>query len=581
MNKGTSLKYSILLLVMLFSTVALAQGSGPNLKNQEPLKVDKLFIEWANKGVPGAAVTVIKDNKTIYSKGFGIANLEYGIPIRSNTVFQVASVSKQFTAFSIALLISQGKLSLNDDIREYLPEIPDFGKKITVANLVYHTSGLRDQWGLLALAGWRAGDIITQDQILKLIKRQTALNFEPGSEFLYSNTNYTLLAEIVKKVTGQSFPQWTKENIFIPLRMKNTFFNESHETIVKNLAYSYTPINVFFKKSILNYATFGATGLYTTAEDLAKWANNFNKIKVGNSEIINLMNQGGNLSNGEQIKFVPEPGREISYAFGQAVTTYKGSKLIYHDGSDAGYRTYIGRFPDEGITVIVLSNLGTFNAERKALEIADIYLKKTHVIPAAKNDNIKKLLPESSTNQTIASSILEKYTGRYEIRPNVVLTLKLENNILKGQITGKQTIHDLVAISDTKFDIPALKANISFEKNTSGQVDHMIFQFQEGVVNAVKLTGFDPKTADLKEFEGEFYSDELATSYKIILKDKRLIAEHNRLNAIQLTLSDADYFSGNEGFFKSVSVIRDSNQKITGIKVSNSRVRNLLFRKVN
>src|SRR5258708_11516084 len=235
---------------------------------------------------PGASVAVQKDGKLIYSKGFGYADLEYDIKNTPATIFHIASVSKQFTAFSIAMLVDQGKLSLDDDIRKYLPELHDFGSVITINHLIHHTSGLRDQWNLLLMAGWRLDDVITQKQIMRMISRQRELNFKPGEEMLYCNTGFTLLAEIVSRVTGKSFPDWTHKNIFEPLEMKNTLFYDDHEKMVKNRAYSYYQFKDGYKKSVLNYANVGATSLFTTVEDLSKWAVNFETMKVGNQKVM-------------------------------------------------------------------------------------------------------------------------------------------------------------------------------------------------------------------------------------------------------------------------------------------------------
>ncbi|MBA4054623.1 MAG: hypothetical protein C0490_07925, partial [Marivirga sp.] len=236
-------------------------------------RVGQILSATIGVGVtPGVSIAVQKDGKLIYSKGFGYADLEYDIKNTPTTIFHIASVSKQFTAFAIAMLADQGKLKLTDDIRKYLPELHDFGSVITINHLVHHTSGMRDQWSLLMMSGWRLDDVITQEQIMRVIGRQTDLNFKPGEEMLYCNTGFTLMAEIVHRITGESFAEWTKKNIFDPLDMKNTLFYDDHEKIVKNRAYSYYEVPGGFKKSVLNFANAGATSLFTTVEDLSLWA---------------------------------------------------------------------------------------------------------------------------------------------------------------------------------------------------------------------------------------------------------------------------------------------------------------------
>jgi CubicO group peptidase (beta-lactamase class C family) len=442
-------------------------------------QVDQLFTIWDSKVSPGAAVSVIQDGKIIYKNGYGMANLEYDISVEPSSVFHIASISKQFTAFSILLLESEGKLSLEDEIQKYIPEVPDFGKKITLRHLASHTSGMRDQWSLLQMAGWRMDDVITKEQVLKLVANQKELNFDPGEEYYYSNTGFTLLAEVVARVSGRTFAEFTQERIFEPLNMSNTLFYDDHEKIVKNRAYSYRGLGEGFRKANLNYANVGATSLFTTVEDLSLWSMNFWNMTVGNEEIFKKLNTPHKLNNGE----------EFEGALGQFVVKYKGMDEIQHGGADAGYRAYITRFPEENFAVIVFSNDGNFNPVNMAHGIVDIYLK----------DKLKE----------------EKLPPRPPIPP-----------------------------TDTK------------EKS------------------------FDPSTVDLNEFQGEFYSEELQTTYKFKVVDGALMASHPRHPDFQLRPRIEDEFTPTAGFFGLTRYVRDDSNTITGIRVSNGRVRNLYFEKV-
>lgn len=251
-------------------------------------RIDEVFKQWSKPGTPGAAVSVIKDGILAYQKGFGMANLEYDVPITQDTVFHVASVSKQFTAMSILLLEQDGKLSLEDEVHKYLPELPNYGHSLTIRNLLQHTSGIRDQWQTLGLAGWRLDDVITQKQILRMLFRQRELNFEPATRHLYSNGGYTLLAEIVARVFGKPLPEFCEERIFRPLGMSHTHFHDDHRRIVPNRAYSYSYESAAggYRSSPLNYANVGATSLFTTAPDLAKWLDNFREPTVGGAKAV-------------------------------------------------------------------------------------------------------------------------------------------------------------------------------------------------------------------------------------------------------------------------------------------------------
>lgn len=376
---------------------------------------------------PGVSIAVQQNGKIIYSEGFGYANLEYDIKNTPTTVFHIASVSKQFTAFAIAMLADQGKLSLDDDIRKYLPEMPDFGHVITINHLVHHTSGLRDQWNLLMMAGWRLDDVITQKQIMRVISRQKELNFKPGDEMVYCNTGFTLMAEIVSRVTGESFADWTKKNIFDPLGMKNTLFYDDHEKIVKNRAYSYYASPAGFKKSVLSYANAGATSLFTTVEDLSLWAINFEKMTVGNQDVMNRMSQ----------RFVLNNGDTITYAFGQGITKYKGLNTASHGGGDAGYRTFLLRFPDQHFSVSVFSNLASFNPGKLSYDIAELYLGNEMKEEKPKQDTPSQNSPQAEEEPFDPAAVkLNEFIGTYyseELQSSYTLTIKNDTLVAQHQ----------------------------------------------------------------------------------------------------------------------------------------------------
>ena len=216
------MKRNYLLILTLGLLLCCETAQLQETKDDKAKRVDQFFEQFSKEGSPGAAVAIVKDGEIIYKQGYGLANLEYDIPNSPSTVFHIASVSKQFTCFAALLLAEEGKLSMDDDIRKYIPEVPDFGKTITLRHLANHTSGLRDQWNLLALAGWRLDDVITKEHIMKLVVKQQDLNFDPGEKYFYCNTGYTLLAEAVSRISGMSFAEFTKKRIFEPLGMEST-----------------------------------------------------------------------------------------------------------------------------------------------------------------------------------------------------------------------------------------------------------------------------------------------------------------------------------------------------------------------
>lgn len=560
MRKAFSLLSYPLILVLLLASQACQTNEHPGIDSSAK-KVDMVFAEWDKPDSPGVALAVIKENEVIYKRGYGSAQLEYEIPITPSTVFHVASVSKQFTAFAITVLADLGKLSLDDDIRKHLPEVPNFGKKITIRHLLHHTSGIRDQWELLAVGGWRLDDVITKEHIMKMVRSQKELNFMPGSQYLYCNTGYTLLAEIVARVSDLPFPQWTKENMFKPLGMINTHFHDDHEMIVMNRAYSYSPKgDEGFKKSVLSYANVGATSLFTTVVDLTKWAQNFWDPRVGGVAVIEQMQELGVLTN----------GNEIDYAFGINIGKYKGLKTIAHSGGDAGFRSHLRIFPEQQFAVAILSNLGSCNPSNLCEKVADVYLA----------DQISQEAEEKKEERKIAKvdpAVYDAYEGKYKL-PIGLVTLTRQGDRLMGEAMG-ETKFELFPESETNFFLKIVDAQVVFQKDEQGQVNTFtLFQGGEEMVGE-KIKPPSLKAEELAEYEGNYFSEEVGTTYSIVVKDSNLVAKHRRHEDIPLSASDVDQFVGEKWFFTNVQFIRDKENTVKGIKLSGGRVKNLRFDK--
>ncbi len=560
--KRSSLFTLLLIISVVFLSFYLKNKISPTEKNKIQTRVDKIFENWDKSDSPGAALAVVKGKKVVYAQGYGSANLEYDIPITPETIFHVASISKQFTAFAITKLADAGNLSLDDDIRLHLPDIPDFGKTITIRHLIHHISGLRDQWELLAMAGWRLDDVITKNHILKMVRRQKDLNFDPGEEYLYCNTGYTLLAEIVERVTKKSFRDWTLENIFKPLSMTNTQFFDDHERIVKNRAYSYSPQEKGFRKRVLSFANVGATSLFTTAEDMAKWVQNFDSQIIGNDAVLKQMHEQGSLNSGET----------LNYAFGLSIGEYKGLKTVGHGGSDAGFRSHVVRFPEEDFAVIVLSNLSSINTSRLAMQVADLYL--------AKKIKEKKLPKKKAERASIEldPKILTAYEGLYKIRPDYALTIKIQNGQLFIQGTGGSQ-HILYPESETLFFRENDDFEILFTINNVGDITKITVLDNGRKIEGTKFIPIHLNPEQIAEYTGEYYSPELDTFYRIVWVEDRLVATHRKHDDIPLTKITPDYYSGTEWFFRTLHFTRDESNSIDGFMVTGSRVRNLRFTK--
>ena len=342
------------------ASIVSAQQFPPNPK------VDKIFAEWDKPDSPGCALGVLRDGKFVYERGYGMANLDYDIRNAPRLVYYVGSDSKQFTAARIGLLVLDGKLSLDDDIRKYIPEMPDYGTPITIDHLSHHASGIRDIYTLMSLGGLRLEDVFSDSEEIALIARQKELNFKPCDDFLYSNSGYFLLAEIVRRVTGKSLREFADERIFRPIGMTHTHFHDDPGHVMKWRAMSYEPDgHGGYRISYLqNFDKIGAGGLYTTVEDLRLWDENFYARKVGGDALQKLIHTRGILNRGDT----------IPYAFGNNVATYRGLRIDEHGGSLMGYKAEILRFPDQHFSVLATCNLGSINPGPLAEQVAEVYL---------------------------------------------------------------------------------------------------------------------------------------------------------------------------------------------------------------
>ncbi len=555
------------LLVVLFWGQAVSGKTNTVLANGRQVndveqRLDSLFADYHDPAGPGVAVALVYGNELILSKGYGSANLEYDIPVEPSTIFHIASVSKQFTVFAAMLLEETGKLSMQDDVRKHIPEVPDFGETITLKHLAAHTSGLRDQWNLLGLAGWRLDDVITLEHVMKLVEHQQALNFLPGDEYLYSNTGFTLLAEVVARVSSQRFAEFAEENVFHPLGMDNTLFYDDHRKIVPGRAYSYHAANDEYRKSNLSYANVGATSLFTTVEDLSIWVKNFHDPKVGSPEIFEKMNTPVSLNDGST----------FGGALGQFVSNYKGMHQISHGGADAGYRTYLGRFPDQQAAVILFSNFAGFNSRNMAMNVADILLEDHATEP---------LMPAADPGdfEGMGTRELEAFTGAYwNDQRKYAATIVLEDDTLRYRSGG--TRHALVPFGKQAFYVPDDRRELIF--TFSGTVNDLKMVLTANNDMPVSYSTYSPRDyqrEELTQFTGAYYSEELGTSYTLVVRDGKLIATHRRHSHISFEPLKTDTFEGNRWYFRTMQFERDDAGEVQGMRVSSGRVRELRFKK--
>jgi CubicO group peptidase (beta-lactamase class C family) len=361
---------------LLTACIALSSATPISSQSAPPAwrtGVDKVFATWDTRDSPGCALGIYKDGAILYERGYGMADLEHDVPISPDTPFYIGSVSKQFTAFAAALAIQQGKLGADDSIRKYLPELPEYANAITVRQLVHHTSGFRDFYTLLSIAGRRQDELYDNLAVLRLTARQKALNFAPGSDYLYSNTGYALLALSVGRATGTSFGAFVDANIFAPLGMPSSHVHDDDARLVKGRAYGYSRVGGTLRLDTPAGERVGAGGVFSTIRDLLKWDENFYTARVGGRALIEQVQTAGRLSD----------GRPLTYAWGLQVGGYRGQPIVEHGGSLGGYRAHLMRFPDRHVSVACLCNLGSIAPGTLARRVADIVIGDAFTIAAS------------------------------------------------------------------------------------------------------------------------------------------------------------------------------------------------------
>jgi CubicO group peptidase (beta-lactamase class C family) len=518
-------------------------------------KVDGLLAPWDRPGSPGCALGVVREGEVIYRRGYGLANLEYEVPITPATVFHVASVSKQFTAMAVILLAQDSKLSLDDDIRQHVPNVPDFGKRITLRHLIHHTSGLRDQWDLLRLAGWRMDDVITEGDILSLVRRQKELNFPPGEEHLYCNTGYTLLALVVQRVTGQSLRDFARTSLFQPLGMENSHFHDDHCRIVKHRAYSYAPKKEGeYEHRPLAYANIGATSLFTTIEDLSRWDRCFDERRVGGDAVWEEMHRRGRLNS----------GKELDYASGLVHGEYRGLRTVGHGGGDAGFRSMFLRFPEQRFSVILLANAGNFDAGGMAKQVADLYLEREFPRPAPH--------PRKPRRAKVDPQLLDAYVGAYRLAPGRLLTVTRERDRLRVQASRDEK-RQAVPASETEFFVKEMNAHLRFDRTEGGPAARVLVSYGGSETPAERIERVELGPEQMAEYAGDYYSEELGTVYSVAARDSQLILRHRRGEPVLEPTGPDEFGSG----LATITFTRGRGKRINGLVADTGRIRKLRF----
>jgi CubicO group peptidase (beta-lactamase class C family) len=515
--------------------LALILATWPVLASQAQTadsSVDSLFAGYSS-ATPGCAVGIETDGQPVLERAYGAADLEHGVPNRVDTVFEAGSVTKQFTAASVLLLVQDSRLSLQDSVRKYIPELPEYAAAITVAELLGHTSGLRDWGGVEDIAGWPRGDrVYTMDDVLHIAALQKALNYKPGSAWSYTNTGYNLLAIIVERVSGKKLPAFSRERIFVPLGMTHTQWRDDFRRIVRDRAIAYSPVAGSYQQTMPFEDAIGNGGLLTTVGDLLIWNRSLTQGTLGAFVTAEL-----------QRRSILNDGRAVDYARGLFIERYRGFAEVSHSGATAGYRAWLGRFPDQHLSIALLCNAADARTPTLAHAVADRFLAGA---PAPTS-----VAPDPS---------LAKWAGLYaDDRAGTPLTLTWHHDRIQSDDgatleTGPGGGFRLGSRSAT------LLPGDRFQLNQTGDV--MTFK---------RVESYAPTRAELQSIVGHYRSDEAEASFVVSMDGDHLrFAVEDRPEASgPLKPVYKDAFAGPQGL---VRLVFGAGGTVTALRLSNDRV---------
>jgi CubicO group peptidase (beta-lactamase class C family) len=558
----SKLATSIVLAAALTAPLA-ADAPAPSTPAERHAAVDAVFAAYDRTDSPGCAVGVYRDGRMEYARGYGMANLELHVANSPSTVFDIGSTAKQFAAFSILLLAKDGKLSLDDPVRKFVPEVPDYGTPVTLRHLLTHTSGLRDYLGLMDLAGIRDEDLTTEEDALEIISKQKALNFPPGSEHLYSNSGYFLLSVVVKRASGKSIRDFAQERIFGPLGMTHTQYNDDHGRIIANRATGYAPRERGgFEISMSDFEQNGDGGIQTTVEDLLLWDHNFYEPAVGDRALLETMQTPARLND----------GKALSYALGLYVGKARGLKVVNHGGAWVGYRAQLERFPEQRFSVACLCNLSTSSPGALARRVAAIYLGGVmEPEPAAKASDKRTPGPAASAAE------LARIAGAYrDAKEGTVWIFSAEGGALAADVGGEMARFDPVAPG--RFALRGRgELEIRVVPGGTGRPRLEAIEPDEEPAVLEPIATWAPSADELAAYAGTYTAAEVPGAvFRFEVADGRLLLRHRTISAEPWRAIERDVLALG---YRTARFTRDAAGKVDGFRLDAGRVRGIAFRK--
>lgn len=551
-----------------FSCKGTAQNL--NISNQD---LDKVFEEWKNASKPGVAAAIIKDGKVVYLKGFGSANIEAGTPITPQTKFQLGELSKQFTTLAILVLEAQGKITMNDDIRKYLTELPEYNYTVTIAHLLNHSSGFYDINKLSTLING-SENVSRQEEALKLIASQKRLSFKPGTDFSFheSVTESILMAEIVARSSGLSFADFVKGNIFEPLGMKNSLVRDDSSTIIANVAQPYLKEeeSIVYKKNEVRSSVVGAINVYSSAEDLAKWYLNFTTPNGTLGKLVQKLDTPVELSNGKTFVYYwgeMAIGREFTHP-------ERGLPIYWNFGFQGGYGSNVFRYIDQNITSFVLGNNNEYNGSL-AQNAINLFVKDLYLLPENIDFKAKKI-------KKLSVKKLKTFEGHYWFKEGYASQLFVENDTLRSKWMFSKGSTTLVPLSDTTFQQYGTMEDVrlfKFKKNQEEMT--LFFTYNESKPDIMER--YEPlklSVEDLQSFEGTYYNEEYASLFTFKIEGDLLVAKNLNHQTITFRPITKDVFTSTSMFFNALEFFRNKSNGIKGFSMVTDGIHNLEFIKI-
>lgn len=562
-------------LILILSTLLLNTVGTAQITSAKEAEIDKVFESLKDKSKPGVAAALVKDGKVVYLKGFGSANMDTKALITPQTKFQLGEMSKQFTTLAILLLEEQGKIDLSDDIREYLTEFPKYNHTITIDHLLNHSSGLYDVNRVSNVING-SENIATQAKALKLIAAQKNLAFKPGTGFSFheSVTESILMAEIVAKASGKSFPEYVKTNIFEPLGMKNAVIRDDSNAILDNTALPYEKLeeSSAYKKNEVSSSVVGAINVYASAEDLAKWYLNYTHPESNLGRLIQKLDTPVQLSNGKNFVYYwgkMAIGREFSHP-------ERGLSVFWNYGFQGAYGANVFRYLDQNLISFVLGNHNQYNGGL-AQNVLNPFIEDQYTSPANidfEAIKIKKL----STKQ------LKAFEGNYWFKEGYASQLFVENDTLRTKwlFSPRERHQVLVPLSDNTFQQYAqMEDTRLFKFKKEANTMTLYFTYNESRPDIMeRYEPVNPSAQELQPYIGTYYNKEYEVLFSFGLKEGKLIASNLNHQNIELKPVKKDVFTSTSMFFNALNFLRNNSNEVKGFKMVTDGIPNLILEKI-